>query len=290
LPTATPTPTPVVVENVVETIEIHVPETIEEEAKPFEEGIASFYGGSWIGKLTANGETYKKSDITAAHKTLPFGTIVKVVDSATGKSVDVRINNRGPYKAGRIIDLSEKAAEIIGLTPKKGLINVKLYIVSQPEQKPKAKGKTSGLEIIEFAERFVGLRETHGNNRSPEIDKWNKSAGSYLGAPYCASFVSYVLRSLGIDAPNSAWSPTMVSRNRIPFSDIEQGDVFWLTISHTGFIDNPRYTSTGVSTVEANTSPSSSLDAKDRDGDGVYRKLRNKKLLGQSGNKFSRYR
>jgi rare lipoprotein A len=251
--------------------------------KYYEEGIASYYGGKWIGRLTANGETYKAGDITAAHKTLPFNTVVKVVDVDTGKEVVVRINNRGPFVAGRVIDLSEKAAEILGIK-EKGLANVKLYIVTP-------KGKRTGQEIIDFASKFVGERETHGKNRSPFIDKINSSVGTYTAAPYCASFVSYVLKNLGIDAPNSAASIKMVSRNNIPFYDIEQGDVFWLYFSHTGFIDNPNFTRTGISTVEANTGDGGNLDTRrDRDGDGIYRKLRPRLTMSDKRNKFSRYR
>lgn len=76
-----------------------------------EHGTASWYGGRWIGRLTANGETYRAGDITAAHKKLPFNTRVRVVDLKTGNSLIVRINNRGPFVKGRIIDLSVAAAK-----------------------------------------------------------------------------------------------------------------------------------------------------------------------------------
>lgn len=79
-----------------------------------EEGIASWYGGYWIGRLTASGERYAASDFTAAHKTLPFNSRARVINLKTGKSVIVRINNRGPYVKGRIIDLSVEAAKALG--------------------------------------------------------------------------------------------------------------------------------------------------------------------------------
>jgi rare lipoprotein A len=81
-------------------------------------GQASFYGnepgegGPW----TANGERYNSGGLTAAHKTLPFGTRVRVTSASTGRSVVVRINDRGPYAGGRVIDLSVGAARAIGLT------------------------------------------------------------------------------------------------------------------------------------------------------------------------------
>ena len=71
-------------------------------------GIASFY---WQDQKTANGETFNKYDLTAAHRTLPFGTLVRVTRLKTGKQVVVRINDRGPFIKGRIIDLSLAAAQ-----------------------------------------------------------------------------------------------------------------------------------------------------------------------------------
>lgn len=81
-------------------------------------GIASFYSGAPHegGSITANGERFNPNSSTAAHRTLPFGTRVRVTSVRTGKSVVVRINNRGPFIGGRIIDLSVGAARAIGLT------------------------------------------------------------------------------------------------------------------------------------------------------------------------------
>jgi rare lipoprotein A len=75
--------------------------------------VASFYGvkDGYHGKKTASGETFNTFKLTAAHKTIPFGTKVKVENLANGKTVKVRINDRGPFVKGRIIDLSEKAAD-----------------------------------------------------------------------------------------------------------------------------------------------------------------------------------
>jgi len=81
-------------------------------------GQASFYGGGANegGSITANGERYRPGGMTAAHRTLPFGTRVRVTSPTTGKSVVVRINDRGPFIGGRAIDLSIGAARVIGLT------------------------------------------------------------------------------------------------------------------------------------------------------------------------------
>lgn len=76
-------------------------------------GGASFYGEKWNGRRTANGEIFNTYELTAAHKSLPFGTKVKVVNKTNGKSVVVRINDRGPFVKGRTIDLSKKAFQSI---------------------------------------------------------------------------------------------------------------------------------------------------------------------------------
>ncbi|MGK7909082.1 MAG: septal ring lytic transglycosylase RlpA family protein [Synechococcus sp.] len=78
-------------------------------------GLASWYGPGFAGRLSANGEIFDPEKMTAAHKYLPFGTMVEVVSLSTGRSVVVRINDRGPFVGGRIIDLSAAAARSIGL-------------------------------------------------------------------------------------------------------------------------------------------------------------------------------
>lgn len=77
--------------------------------------MASWYGPKFHGKLTANGEQYDMHQLTAAHRTLPFNSLVKVKNLENGKSVVVRINDRGPFAKNRIIDLSKKAARRIGM-------------------------------------------------------------------------------------------------------------------------------------------------------------------------------
>ncbi|MCQ0989369.1 septal ring lytic transglycosylase RlpA family protein [Jiella marina] len=84
-------------------------------AKQAASGNASYYGKRFHGRTTANGERFNMNAMTAAHKTLPFGTKVRVTNSRNGKSVVVRINDRGPYHGGRVIDLSRAAASRIGM-------------------------------------------------------------------------------------------------------------------------------------------------------------------------------
>ena len=88
-------------------------------------GKASFYGSQHHNKLTANGERFDQDALTAAHRTLPFGTKVRVINTRNGKSVVVRINDRGPFVRGRIIDLSKAAFKQIASTDS-GVIRVRL--------------------------------------------------------------------------------------------------------------------------------------------------------------------
>ena len=90
-------------------------------------GLASYYGQ---GEVTATGERFDPSGMTAAHRTLPFGTRVRVTRVDTGNSIVVRINDRGPFKPGRVIDLSEGAAENLGITGV-GLAQVRLEVLGR---------------------------------------------------------------------------------------------------------------------------------------------------------------
>jgi rare lipoprotein A len=94
-------------------------------------GTASFYADQFQGRRTANGETFNMHELTAAHRFLPFGTWVKVTNLKNGKDVIVRINDRGPYVKGRIIDLSIGAAKELGIV-QSGIVQVKLEAY-QPE-------------------------------------------------------------------------------------------------------------------------------------------------------------
>ena len=91
-------------------------------------GTASYYGKRFHGRMTANGELFDMNAMTAAHKTLPFGTRVRVTNPVNGKSVVVRINDRGPFIRGRVIDVSRAAARKLGMI-KRGHASVQLDII-----------------------------------------------------------------------------------------------------------------------------------------------------------------
>jgi len=93
------------------------------------EGLASWYGPDFHGRQTANGEIYDMNDYTAAHRTLPFGTIVRVENMNNHRTVVVRINDRGPFKPGRVIDLSHIAARKLDMI-RDGIIPVRLTVLN----------------------------------------------------------------------------------------------------------------------------------------------------------------
>ena len=95
-----------------------------------ETGIASWYGPGFHKKQTANGEIYNQYDITAAHRTLPLPSIVKVTNLENGRSLKIRVNDRGPYAHNRIIDLSKRSAELLGVIGK-GTAKVRVEVVEK---------------------------------------------------------------------------------------------------------------------------------------------------------------
>lgn len=98
--------------------------------KTIQTGMASFYGREFAGRKTASGEPLKMNAMTAASRTLPIGTRVQVVNTETGQSAKVRINDRGPYADGRVLDLTPKAAQQIGLVKDDGLARVAIRTAS----------------------------------------------------------------------------------------------------------------------------------------------------------------
>jgi rare lipoprotein A (peptidoglycan hydrolase) len=112
---------------------VAAPDTVLAEAIPEyrQVGIASWYGGRHQGRLTASGEVFDENKLTAAHRTLPLVTWARVTNLENGRSIEVKVNDRGPYIDGRVIDLSTRAAEELGMT-EQGLARVEIKAL--PEQ------------------------------------------------------------------------------------------------------------------------------------------------------------
>ena len=101
------------------------------QAQKSETGMASFYGDTFEGKPTASGEPYRASGLTAAHRTLPFGTRVRVTNLSNDRSVIVKVNDRGPFAKERIIDLSRAAAIKLDYIDK-GVTRVRIEVLKKP--------------------------------------------------------------------------------------------------------------------------------------------------------------
>ncbi|WP_299706620.1 septal ring lytic transglycosylase RlpA family protein [uncultured Pontibacter sp.] len=119
-------------------------------------GSASWYGSKYHGRKTSSGERYNKNDMTAAHKTLPFGTMVKVTNPANDKSVVLRINDRGPFVGNRIIDVSEAAARKLDIHAR-GVAKVKVEVIDASEVAAvsgatASKANTYTIQTIETAD------------------------------------------------------------------------------------------------------------------------------------------
>lgn len=143
-----------------------------EAALELERGHASWYGGRFDGRPTASGETYDKYALTAAHRSLPFGTIVRVRSLALGREVDVRINDRGPFASGRVIDLSQAAAEALGLTGA-GVAKVSLNVAESVQKaaearQPQRRGrKAASLKSGKSHTKSSHKGEKHSAKASP---------------------------------------------------------------------------------------------------------------------------
>lgn len=117
--------------------------------RPLESGLASWYGPGFHGRRTANGEKYNMYDLTAAHPRLPFNTRLQVRNAKTGQSVIVRINDRGPFKKHRILDLSYTAAKQVGVFGP-GTAYVEIYPVGRDEQ-PEQQREGPVIELASVA-------------------------------------------------------------------------------------------------------------------------------------------
>ena len=149
--------------------------------------VASYYADKYHGRKTSNGETFNMYDMTAAHKTLPFNTKVKVTNLSNGKSVIVRINDRGPFVKGREIDLSKGAAVKIGMI-KSGTAKVSLEIVGGPD------GAANGLQNQEASQEQKAAGAKAGAKgqslAASGYDRWNIQLGAFSSKKNASLFAA----------------------------------------------------------------------------------------------------
>lgn len=133
-------------------------------------GVASWYGGSFHGKQAANGELFDMEALTAAHRTLPLGSVVRVVNLANGKYLHVRITDRGPYVNNRILDLSRGAAARLGML-EGGLSHVRIQLVG--ERRPEALLSSEAMKTVSVA-LILGPEQAPSETTQPYPSAWDK--------------------------------------------------------------------------------------------------------------------
>ncbi len=133
----------------------------------FQRGLASYYADKFHGRSTASGEHFDMNDMTAAHKTLPFGTVISVANLRNDKNVTVRINDRGPFLAGRIVDVSKRAAEMLEMLGA-GVVPAEIVILALPAERQtntKNSLKSLGKPIVSSAGAESGTNSIPAQGR-----------------------------------------------------------------------------------------------------------------------------
>ncbi|MFO0779998.1 MAG: septal ring lytic transglycosylase RlpA family protein [Nitrospira sp.] len=156
-------------------------------------GVASWYGEQFHGRQAANGEIFDMEGLTAAHRTIPLGSVVRVVNLSNGKHLHVRVTDRGPYEKGRILDLSHRAAVLLGME-REGVARVQLEVVG--ERRP---------ELLLLAEQFTGPTSSVLTGRMLPVDRTSQGmtsqARNFLGDLWIARRNRWALAILSVVDP-----------------------------------------------------------------------------------------
>lgn len=161
-----------------------------------ETGIASWYGPNFHAKMTANGETFDQEAVSAAHKTLPMPSVVRVTNLENGRSLIVRVNDRGPFVNGRIIDLSRRAAELLGMEAQ-GTAKVRVQIMTEESRVLAGKVRPSSNEPqVAAAPREAVTAETLPPLGSAEPSRPVQTASKQGAAPRATTAAEAVEREL----------------------------------------------------------------------------------------------
>jgi rare lipoprotein A len=140
--------------------------TPQEEFNRTETGVASWYGPGFHGKRTANGEVYDENGLTAAHKTLPMPAMVRVTNLENGRSIQVRVNDRGPFEAGRVIDMTRRGAQLLGFI-NQGTARVRVDIMPEESQQLAALASRSGGDQMPPPPKAAPVGEVTGGGLAP---------------------------------------------------------------------------------------------------------------------------
>ena len=175
-----------------------------------EQGWASWYGPGFHGNKTASGERFDMLDMTAAHRTLPFGSIVRVRSAATGRRITVRINDRGPFARGRILDLSRGAALALGMIGS-GTDRVELEVIAY--QGPSERHGALWVQVASLADPvnahtlIAKLKEGYRGQEvrlvtvdAPGSRRYRIQVGRFASEPQALTFVQQIDRQLHLES------------------------------------------------------------------------------------------
>ena len=181
---------------------------------------ASYYAEDFHGKKTSNGERFNMNDLTCAHKSLPFDTILKVTNLANGKSVQVRVNDRGPFVASREIDLSKAAAVKLGMIGT-GTTKVKLEIVKKgPDTKLSQQTAASAAKIMNKIAPASTSSTVTARNLTPGT-YWDIQLGAFKSKDNAKSFATKVSKAGFKDIVlQSSGEVTRVTIKKVPASKV----------------------------------------------------------------------
>src|SRR4051812_14859383 len=142
---------------------LHDKELIPKELPVVERGIASYYGDQFQGRMTASGERHDQNELSAASRDLPLGAKARVTNLDNGKSVEVEINDRGPYVRGRVIDLSKRAATALGIGRREGIARVIVQAHPADQPTPELKEQVAQVAVRRRAATRVSARSPAPN-------------------------------------------------------------------------------------------------------------------------------
>ena len=159
-----------------------------------ETGIGSWYGDEFAGRLTANGEIFDPAKVTAAHKTLPMPSVVRVTNLDNGKSLVVRVNDRGPFVSGRIIDLSREAARLIGYQ-KAGIARVRVQVLAEQSLRLETLARKGDFSDIDGSGQIVMPEVNAAAKPSVNLTAKSNTAASKFAATKSQSALDLLSQS-----------------------------------------------------------------------------------------------
>lgn len=187
-----------------------------EDYKYDETGIASWYGPGFHAKMTGNGENFDQNELTAAHRTLPMPSFVRVTNLDNGRSVVLRVNDRGPYAHSRIIDISRRGAQLLGFETA-GTARVRVQILAQESQQladaMRSQGRTSSDQASKGTGVLIARAALQPNEPAPKAAPRTEISAQRLDAP---SSVKSTSPSGPSQPPSSAPASTLSNTGTVP--------------------------------------------------------------------------